>query len=71
MRKLIKAPLTDRALTMLINRVNKLEPTDTERQKAILEKSIRNNWKDVYPITKEAKGQQTEKFDYSMPEGWD
>lgn len=50
MRQLIKAPMTDRALTMLIKKVNELEPTDVERQKRLLETAIMNNWKSVYPL---------------------
>ena len=50
MRKLIKAPMTDRALQMLINRVNELEPNSIARQKKLLETAIVNNWKSVYPL---------------------
>lgn len=50
MRKLIKAPMTDRALKMLIAKVNDLEPTSIERQKKMLETAIMNNWKSVYPL---------------------
>ena len=50
MRKMIKAPMTDRALTMLISKVNKLEPTNIDRKKKLLEDAIINNWKSVYPI---------------------
>lgn len=50
MRKLIKAPMTDRALTMLINKVNELEPGNIERQKQMLKNAILNNWKSVYPL---------------------
>ena len=49
MRKLIKAPMTDRALEMLIHKVEGLE-TDVERQKKLLETAILNNWKSVYPL---------------------
>lgn len=49
MRKLIKAPMTDRALEMLIHKVESLE-TDVERQKKLLETAIVNNWKSVYPL---------------------
>lgn len=55
MRKLIKSPLTDRALTMLINKVNELEPFDEERQKKLLETAIMNNWKSVYPLKEDTK----------------
>lgn len=50
MRKLIKSPMTDRALVMLINKVNELEPFSVERQKQLLENAIMNNWKSVYPL---------------------
>ena len=53
MRKMIKSPMTDKALQMLINKVEKLEPTDIERQKKLLEASIMNNWKSVYPLKDE------------------
>ena len=53
MRKMIKAPLTDRALKMLISKVNELEPHDINRQKKLLETAIINNWKSVYPLKQE------------------
>lgn len=58
MRKLIKSPMTDRALTMLIEKVNKLEPYDIERQKRLLETAIMNNWKSVYPLKDNAGDQK-------------
>ena len=45
--------MTDRALTMLIKKVNELEPTDIDRQKKLLETAILNNWKSVYPLKEE------------------
>lgn len=50
MRKMIKSPMTDRALTMLINKVNELEPDSIDNQKKLLETAIMNNWKSVYPL---------------------
>lgn len=55
MRKLIKSPMTDRALTTLINKVNTLEPNSTDRQKQLLENAIINNWKSVYPLKDDKK----------------
>lgn len=49
MRKLIKSPLTNRALTMLIDKVNTLTSDDDVKVK-VLEQSILNNWKSVYPL---------------------
>lgn len=50
MRKLIKAPMTDYMLRLLINKVNTLEPENIARQKQLLENSIVNSWKSVYPL---------------------
>lgn len=54
MRKTIKAPMTARALRLLINRVNSLE-TSVDGKCALLETAILNNWKSVY-APKEAQG---------------
>jgi predicted phage replisome organizer len=54
MRKSIKSPVaSERALKMLINKVNELEPDSIERQKKLLENAIVNNWKSVYPLKDE------------------
>lgn len=54
MRKSIKSPITsERALKMLINKVNTLEPDSIERQKKLLENAIVSNWKSVYPLKDE------------------
>lgn len=58
MRKMIKAPMTDRALAMLINKVNDLEPHSVENQKKLLEVAIMNNWKSVYPLKDKANIKQ-------------
>ena len=48
MRKLIKKPLTDFALTKLINKLENISK-DPRVQVAVLENSILNNWQDIYP----------------------
>jgi hypothetical protein len=53
MRKMIKAPLTNRGLKTLITKVNELEPNNVFRQKLMLENAIMNNWKSVYPLKDE------------------
>ena len=58
MRKMIKAPMTDRALTMLINKVNELEPNSLGNQKKLLEIAIMNNWKSVYPLRDKEKAEK-------------
>lgn len=47
MRKLIKKPLTDFALVKLINKLEKFS-SEPSVQVDILEKSILNNWQDIY-----------------------
>lgn len=64
MRKMIKSPMTDRALTMLIKKVNQLEPTDISRQKQLLETAIMNNWKSVYPIKESTMPKTEEQSSY-------
>lgn len=52
MRKLIKKPMTDRALTQLIGKLFKLS-SDKEEQLQILDNSIINNWSSLYPLKNE------------------
>jgi hypothetical protein len=49
MRKLIKKPMTDRALQLLIGKLHKLANTPDKAIK-VLEQSIVNNWQDIYEI---------------------
>lgn len=65
MRKLIKSPMTDRALIMLIKKVNELE-TSVDGQKALLETAIINNWKSVYPLKQENKKPQKDNSKYAL-----
>ena len=48
-RKKIKAPMTDRAIELLISKLNKLSP-DIQTQIAIINQSILNGWKGVFPL---------------------
>lgn len=49
MRKLIKAPLTDNALELLIKKLNKLS-SDPQIQVEIVEQSIANSWRGIFPL---------------------
>ena len=53
MRKLIKKPMTDRALKQLINKLFSLS-TNKQEQLEILDNSIINNWSSIYPLKKES-----------------
>lgn len=49
MRKLIKKPLTDHALELALNNLEKLSSSEDE-QIAILEQSISNSWQGLFPL---------------------
>lgn len=53
MRKMIKKPMTDRALRMVINKIRDIAPNDIKTQIKILEQSIMNSWQGVFPLQTE------------------
>lgn len=59
MRNKIKAPLTERAVTLLLNKLDTLASTDDLKIK-LLENATLSNWKSVY-LLKEEKQQQKQK----------
>ena len=54
MRRTIKAPLTERALTLCFNNLDKLGSND-EMKTAIVNQSIANSWKGLFPLKQERK----------------
>jgi hypothetical protein len=52
MRNKIKAPLTERAVTLLLNKLDALASTDELKIK-MLENATLSNWKSVYPLKEE------------------
>lgn len=56
-RKKIKAPMTDRAIQLLINKLNKLS-SNTSEQIEILNQSVLNGWKGIYELKKVNKQQK-------------
>ena len=76
MRKAIKAPMTSNALKLMLKKLDKLE-TDVYLKVDILEQSIMNSWKGIFPLKKEggsSNGHNTssagegKKWDYTIPE---
>lgn len=55
MRKMIKAPLTNYALKLAINKVEKLSNGDLEKAKRIVEQSIERSWKGFFDVPDEKK----------------
>lgn len=50
MRKSIKAPLTNKGLTLSINRAKSLADDDPTKMRLIVEQSIINSWRGLFPI---------------------
>lgn len=50
MRQASKKPLTEHALHLVMMELEKLAPGDTEKQIAIVNRSIQKAWLDVYPL---------------------
>lgn len=59
-RKSIRSILTDRALTLLLNNLDKLTKSDNEKIE-IINQSILNGWKGIFPLKTEFK--QNNKFE--------
>lgn len=59
-RKKIKAPMTEKAIDLMIGKLDKMT-TDNNEKIAILEQSIMNGWKGVFPLdkNKQSRGQNT------------
>ena len=53
-RRAMKAPNTERAVTLFLNRLNELAPTDDQKIK-VVEQSIERGWKTFYPLKEEEK----------------
>lgn len=64
LRKALKSPLTDRALTLSFNKLDKLA-TDDETKIAIINQSIERGWKGLFPLKKEEQPENKETEDYS------
>ena len=59
MRKQMKSPMSERAMCLLINKLRELS-MDEETQIAIVNQSILNGWKSVYPLDRRrAKAENT------------
>ena len=72
MRKLIKKPMTDRALQLLIGKLHKFANTP-DKAIQVLEQSIVNNWQDIYElknnyIKQKDNGKQASKREYTKEE---
>ena len=64
-RKQIKAPLTERALKLCLNKLDELADTDELKIK-VVEQSIERGWKGLFPLKEESKEQKSDisKYDF-------
>lgn len=54
MRNMIKKPMTNRALELMLKKLNDMSE-DESVKKRILEQSIMNNWQGIFPLKEEQK----------------
>lgn len=60
MRKAIKKPLTDKAIDLIQNKLDRLYPDMPDLQVQCLQQSIENSWAGVFPISKQTEVQKQE-----------
>lgn len=65
-RKAIKAPLTDRALTLCLNKLDKLANNDLEKI-AVLNQSIERGWKGLFEVKDNSFNAPTPKSNNTIP----
>lgn len=66
MRKSIKAPMTDKAINLMLNKLDKLAASDNKKIE-ILNQSIMNSWKGIFPI-KNDNNEKAFQNDYKQKE---
>ena len=69
MRIKIKKPMTDRAIELMLSRLEKLS-TDPRQQAKILEQSIRQSWSGIYELHDDEPKNGQSKKPASMAEKW-
>ena len=67
MRKTIKAPITEKGLKLVISKAEKLANGDQKEVKEIVEQSIANSWRSVFPL----KEKMAKKLEQTQPENDD
>jgi hypothetical protein len=64
MRKSIKSPLTENALKLAIKKASELSGGDSEQATKIVEQSVLNDWKGLYPVKDENQQKPATKTDW-------
>ena len=63
MRKRIKAPMTDKAVKLAMNKLERLSQGDNDKAIKILEQSIINSWKGLFELKEEKKTNKFNNFE--------
>ena len=63
MRKRIKAPMTDKAVKLAMNKLERLSQGDNDKAIKILEQSIMNSWKGLFELKEEKKTNKFNNFE--------
>lgn len=63
MRKQLKKPMTERAISIAKNKLQELSGGDNDIAIQIIEQSIMNSWQGLFPLKQEAKRQSKSVFD--------
>lgn len=70
MRDSIKAPIkTEKGLTLILNKLNKLSNGDVQASREILEQSIMNSYKGVFPLKQQRNEKRNEVLDLLGKDG--
>jgi DNA-binding transcriptional regulator YhcF (GntR family) len=67
-RKKLRKPMTDRALELMLKKLNKLSEGNTQKAIEILEQSIANGWIGIFPLKEVEKKQTGNPFDELLRE---
>lgn len=67
MRKTIKKPLTDKALRMVVTKLDKLGKNTPEKIE-IINQSVMNSWQGIFPIKQEFSGKKNQYKDFKERE---
>ena len=62
MRSRMRKPMTELAVDLLVQKLEKLAPGDTDKQVAMLMQSIENGWPGVYELKQEQKPRMSAKW---------
>lgn len=67
-RKKLRKPMTDKAMELILKKLNKLSDGDTHKAIKILEQSVERGWVGVFPLKQDEQRQSGNPFDELLKE---